>query len=102
DIFLLTESYAANYSTATTVGNLSRYADTVAYVINLAHDSFGQNVDGSGTAQSYLDPYWLPLCQWNRSLYTTIAQASIDDNRYSSRPVTDAYILYFKHWNFTH
>jgi hypothetical protein len=102
DIFLLTEAYTARYSTAITTANLTRYADTVQYVINLAHDSFGQNVDGGGTAQSYLDPYWLPLCQWNRSLYTTIAQASIDDNRYNSRPVMDAYILYFKHWNFTH
>jgi hypothetical protein len=104
DVVGLFESYESQY-TAVTSAQVKVYADATQYVINLgATNSWAGNVDGTGTAGSSLKTDFIFLSQWNRALYKMIAQSNIDANQLSGSEgcKNTGYILYMKHWMYTH
>ncbi|HEV2328929.1 MAG TPA: autotransporter-associated beta strand repeat-containing protein [Verrucomicrobiae bacterium] len=72
------------------------FASAVVDVMNLATNSFSGNVDGSGTAQNYMQQQWLLLADWRTPVYDTIAQADYASGRYKTSPYMDAAILWMK------
>lgn len=72
------------------------FANAVVDVMNVATNSFSGNVDGSGTAQNYMQQQWLLLADWRTSVYDTIAQADYASGRYKTSPYMDAAMLWMK------
>jgi hypothetical protein len=83
---------------------MTAYANTIQYVVYIKPDLFTYYVDGkhgSNTVNALM-PFWIFLSQWNRSLYREIAQADIDAGWATGQPITNASILWMKHWMATH
>jgi len=105
DVVGLWQSWESGYTTITKA-QLQIYADTTQYVINLGTtDSWGDNVDGTGGPDASLKTDFIFFAEINRPLYTMIAQSNIDAgniNGGSEKVKNTGYILYMKHWIFTH
>lgn len=71
-------------------------ANAEAYVMNLAANTFSGNVDGSGTAQNYMQAQWLLLADWNPSVYDVTVAANLASGRYKSTTLMDATMLWMK------
>jgi hypothetical protein len=100
DMWGLFEAYQSGY-TSLTAAQMTVLANTAEYVIYQKRDLFGYYVDGSGTATT-LQPLWICLAEFNRSLYTEIAQASIDAGNATGDSLDNSAILWMKHWLATH
>jgi len=70
--------------------------NTVVDVMNLGVNSFSGNVDGTGTAQNYLEEGMLKSADWNSSVYDVVAAADVASGRYATSPSMDATILWMK------
>ncbi len=70
--------------------------NTVVDVMNLGVNSFSGNVDGTGTAQNYLEEGMLKSADWNSSVYDVVAPADVASGRYANSPSMDATILWMK------
>jgi hypothetical protein len=104
DMMGLFQTYESGF-TQVTSAQVKVYADSTQYVINHgATNDWGGNVDGTGTATS-LKTDFIFLSQWNRALFQMISQSNIDANLIASGSEAcknTGYILYMKHWLFTH
>jgi hypothetical protein len=105
DMMGLFQTYESGY-TAVTSAQVKVYADSTQYVINKgATNAWAGNVDGTGGPTTSLKTDFIFLSQWNRSLFKMIAQSNIDANQVgtSSEACKNVgFILYMKHWLFTH
>jgi len=71
-------------------------ANTVVDVMNLSTNTFSGNVDGTGTAQNYLEEGMLKSADWNSKVYDLVATADKASGRYANSPSMDATILWMK------
>src|SRR6185295_17552107 len=95
----LFECYNSPYSTLT-YDQVQPFADATQYVINKGStNSWSDTVDGAGSS-TYLKTDFIFLSQWNRALYTMIAQSNIDATQLNVDEgcKNTGYILWMKHW----
>ena len=104
DVVGLYESFDSQF-TGVTSAQMKVYADTTQYVINKgANNSWAGTVDGAGGTTTSLKTDFIFFAQWNRALYTMIAQSNIDANTLNGSEgcKNTGYILYMKRWMRTH
>ncbi|MDE3100575.1 MAG: hypothetical protein KGJ88_13985, partial [Verrucomicrobiota bacterium] len=79
-----------------TLSTVKPFANALVDVMNIATNSFSGAVDGTGTAQNYMQQQWLWLADLRASVYDVVAQADYVSGRYKSDPYMDAAILWMK------
>ncbi|MBU6409107.1 MAG: autotransporter-associated beta strand repeat-containing protein, partial [Verrucomicrobia bacterium] len=79
-----------------TLSTVKPFANALVDVMNIATNSFSGAVDGTGTAQNYMQQQWLWLADLRSSAYDVVAQADYASGRYKSDPYMVAAILWMK------
>jgi hypothetical protein len=78
------------------LADVTPLANTLVYVISKRGNNFSGNVDGSGGSQNNMLGEWIPLADWNPTVYTLIATADVASGIAASTPHIDASILWVK------